>query len=81
MAIVDEPDVRGVSPEIAEWIYAITEIINGGLLNLKYYGSPPTSSTRASEREVGFSKDGSTWYVYIYTNSTDGWRKIQMTTL
>lgn len=78
---LDEYDFRGLPPDLIEWLQDCTSIINLGEYQMKQMASPPTSSTPAQNASFGVAKDGSTWYLYIYTNATDGWQKVALSAI
>ena len=74
---VDDYDWKGLPPNLVEWLEDVTELINAGKISIRYYGTTtPSSVTAGQQGEMLLVKDGVTWKVYIYTDSTDTWQQI-----
>lgn len=77
---IDVPTTAGLKPEVANWINDISDLLNFGKYQTPL-NTVPTAATAGQQGEMTYAKDGSTWYLYIYTNSTDGWKKVAMSAL
>ena len=79
---IDEYDWKRLPPDLVEWITDVTELLNAGKYAMRYYGStPPTATTPGQQGEFMVAKDGASWYIYVYTDSTDTWRKAELVAL
>lgn len=78
MPLLDEYDFKRLPPDLVEFLGDLTTYWNAGRFPVYYDGSPPTSSTLSDGPSIRIAKDGSTWYIYVYTDSTDGWKKVAL---
>lgn len=74
---IDEYDFKGLSPDLIEWINSVTELLNVGKYSFRS-GVVPTSGTRGQSGDHVIAKDGASWYFFIYSNDTDGWKKLEL---
>lgn len=77
---IEDYNWRGLPPDLVEWLTDVTDLLNTGRYQFRL-GSVPTASTAGNEGEHIMAKDGSTWYLYIYTDSTDKWKRLAMANL
>ena len=78
--LLDDYDWRGLPPDLVEWLTDTTALLNGGQYQ-NAQGSIPDSDTRGQVGQTIFAKDGATWYLYFYTGTDDGWKKVAMSDL
>lgn len=78
---IEDYDWRKLPPDLVEWLGDVTELLNLGKYAFNAGAVPPTSATPAQTGENTFVKDGATWYLYIYTGVTDGWKKAALSSL
>jgi hypothetical protein len=81
MSKLDSYDWRGLPPDLVEWLNDCTDIINLNMYEAKAFPTPPTSSTAGTQGWFGIAKDGSSWFLYFYTDGTDKWQKVQLSAL
>jgi len=77
---IEDYTFTGLPPNLVEWISDVTDLLNQGLYQMKR-GQIPTANTGGQEGEHVYAKDGITWYLYVYVDSTDTWKKIPMEAL
>lgn len=72
---------RGLAPETIEWINKVTQLWNLGKYAMTLIASIPDANTQGNNGEFFIQKDGATWYIYVYTTATDGYKKVAMSNL
>lgn len=72
---------KDLPSDLIEFLQDLTLYWNTGRVPLQSAATPPTSSTEAEGPCIKIAKDGATWYLYVYTNSTDGWKKVALTAI
>ncbi len=78
MAKLNDYDWKGLNPDLVEFLQDITSYWNTGRIPLQNVGAPPTSTTQADGPLIRLEKDGASWFLYCYTNETDGWKKVAL---
>ena len=78
--LLDDYSWEYLPPDLVEWLTDTTALLNGGQYQ-HAQGNVPDANTRGQEGQTIYAKDGATWYLYLYTGVTDGWKRIAMAAL
>ena len=77
---IEDHSWRGLQPDLVNWLNDVTELLNSGGYQISS-SSVPASTTGENTGGHRIAKDGSTWYLYIYTGTDDGWKKVALSAL
>ena len=63
-----------------EWLQDMTNLVNQGKYSMQTRAYP-TGATRGTSGDFHIAKDGTKWYLYVYCDNTDKWRKAELVVL